>query len=178
MTVKENTQNSANNLTVQAGAQQRSLVLASLGNEDTDSEMEHKPARNNPGSFPLFCCSVILKYLTSIHCLKRQLERGRNCRVCAPCFWILGRSMIVYLSQAKQVMGFFQILTDKSPITEPGRAGHTELGVGTGVEQVRNRLPWSPREYNYLMTAIYPFYSLQCQGNIACDSGNKSSLNW
>lgn len=154
------------------------LCLASLGNEDTSSGMEHKPARNNPGSFPLFCCSVTLKYLTSIHCLKRQLERGRNCHVCTLSFWIQGRSMTVYLSWAKQVMFFLQILADKSPITEPGRAGHTELGVGTGLQQVRNWLPWSPREYNYLMTAIYPFYSLQYQGNIACNSGNKSSLNW
>lgn len=76
------------------------------------------------------------------------------------------------------MMGVFQILADKSPITEPGRASLTEMGVGTGLEHVRNWLPWSPREYNYLMTAIYPFYSLQCQGNIACGSGNKSSLNW
>lgn len=54
----------------------------------------------------------------------------------------------------------------------------TELRRGTRLEQVRNRLPWSHREYNYLMTAICQFYRLQCQRNIACDSGNKAGLKW
>lgn len=52
----------------------------------TSSGMEHKPARNNAGAIPLFCCCVILKYLTSIHSLKKQLERGTNCLVCIHLF--------------------------------------------------------------------------------------------
>lgn len=138
------------------------LCLGSLGNKDTGSGMEHEPARNNAGAIPLFCCSVILKYLTSIHSLKKLLERGRNCLVC------------IRLLKAGQVNDCLFILREASDGFSPNSnrqcfhhwtwhdMHHTELGGGTGLEQVRNWLLWPQREPNYLTTAIYQLYSLQC----------------
>lgn len=79
---------------------------------------------------PLFSCSVILKYLSASKGSLKEAEIA----LCAFSFWIQGRSMIVYVSWAKQVMVFLQILADNTPITEPGmtRVAQSWKGHGTG----------------------------------------------